>query len=194
MRVQTTQNPGQAAVQQNSLESELLSTILNSGILTNETEPEKLHESDSLSGDSDELTEEQRLVRLRKKPAKLRKQLFEILLRKRIFLTDRMEKIEKLLVHFQLISEQQLANQQVELTDKEQVEEFKQFLRSKLQVDGSLQEEEELTSLVDENDRSPENPHLLRRVRTVFKSFSVDDTWYELYKSVTNEKDMAERD
>jgi hypothetical protein len=67
------------------------------------------------------MTEEQKLIKLRKKPAKLRKQLFEILLRKRIFITDRMEKVEKLLVHFQLITESQLTNQQLELTDKDQV-------------------------------------------------------------------------
>jgi hypothetical protein len=35
----------------------------------------------------------------------LRKELFEIILRKRIFLTDRIEKIEKLLVSFGLIDE-----------------------------------------------------------------------------------------
>jgi hypothetical protein len=38
----------------------------------------------------------------------LRKELFEIILRKRIFLTDRIEKIEKLLVSFGLIDEKQL--------------------------------------------------------------------------------------
>ena len=27
-----------------------------------------------------------------------------------------------------------------------------------------------------------------------FLKFSQDDTWYELYKSITNEKDMAEKD
>jgi hypothetical protein len=35
----------------------------------------------------------------------LRKELFEIVLRKRIFLTDRIEKIEKLLISFGLIDE-----------------------------------------------------------------------------------------
>jgi hypothetical protein len=45
------------------------------------------------------------MERLRKKPEKLRKQLFEIILRKRIFLTDRMEKIEKILLHFGIITE-----------------------------------------------------------------------------------------
>ena len=61
-------------------------------------------DSDSNS-DSDSMTEEQKLIRLRKKPEKLKKQLFEIILRKRIFLTDRMEKIEKNLVECKLISE-----------------------------------------------------------------------------------------
>lgn len=27
-----------------------------------------------------------------------------------------------------------------------------------------------------------------------FSKFTQDDTWYELYKSITNEKDMAEKD
>lgn len=35
---------------------------------------------------------------------------------------------------------------------------------------------------------------MLQRVTKMIKVFSIDDTWYELYKSVTNEKDMAERD
>ena len=41
----------------------------------------------------------------------LKKELFEIILRKRIFLTDRIEKLEKLLITFGLINEKQLANQ-----------------------------------------------------------------------------------
>lgn len=39
-----------------------------------------------------------------KKPEKLRKQLFEILLRKRIFLTDRFEKIEKSLIMYNIVT------------------------------------------------------------------------------------------
>lgn len=38
-----------------------------------------------------------REVRKRKKPEQLRKEIFEVFLRKRIFLTDRTEKVEKLL-------------------------------------------------------------------------------------------------
>ena len=45
-----------------------------------------------------------------KKPEKLTKQLFEILLRKRIFLTDRFEKIEKSLITYGFINGKQLAN------------------------------------------------------------------------------------
>lgn len=190
MRHQTERDPLRAAQQQSSLESELLSTILNAGVLQLDKEPQRLHESDSGSVDSDELTEEQKIIRLRKKPAKLRKQLFEILLRKRVFICDRLEKIEKLLVHFGMISEQQLANQQVELTDREQEEQFKVFLKSKL----LSQAEASSLAEVDDNDRSLDTPFLLQRVTKILKTFSVDDTWYELYKSVTNEKDMAERD
>ena len=49
--------------------------------------------------------EERKLRRLRKKPEQLRKQLFEVVLRKRIFLTDRMEKVEKVLIKFGIITE-----------------------------------------------------------------------------------------
>jgi len=49
--------------------------------------------------------EEKKLKRLRKKPEQLRKELFEVVLRKRIFLTDRMEKIEKILIQFGIMTE-----------------------------------------------------------------------------------------
>lgn len=103
---QIMQGQNQPASRQASLESELLTTIMNSGLLDHESHRQtKKYESDSNSQDTDELPEDQQLQRLRKKPEKLRKQLFEILLRKRIFLTDRMEKIEKLLLHYGLITE-----------------------------------------------------------------------------------------
>lgn len=53
------------------------------------------------------LTEEQKKKkhkRDKQRPEKLRKQLFEILLRKRIFLTDRFEKIEKSLIMHGIIT------------------------------------------------------------------------------------------
>jgi len=49
--------------------------------------------------------ERRRLARLKKKPERLRKELFEILLRKRIFLTDRLEKLEKLLIIYGIVTE-----------------------------------------------------------------------------------------
>ena len=52
-----------------------------------------------------------------------------MVLRKRIFLTDRMEVIEKILIDQKIISELELANQQVELTTSEQAENFKDILR-----------------------------------------------------------------
>ena len=82
------------------------------------------------------MDEEAKLEKLRKKPDKLRKQLFEVVLRKRIFLTNRMEKIEKMLVMFGIISEQQLANQQMELIDKDSEEMFKALIRSKMAEPG----------------------------------------------------------
>jgi hypothetical protein len=42
---------------------------------------------------------------LKKKPDQLRRELFEVILRKRIFLTDRMEKVEKLLVMYGVVDE-----------------------------------------------------------------------------------------
>lgn len=63
--------------------------------------------------------EKRKLRRLRKKPDQLRKELFEIVLRKRIFLTDRFEKIEKVLIISGIISEKQLANQQMDMQSEE---------------------------------------------------------------------------
>jgi hypothetical protein len=55
--------------------------------------------------------EKKKLKRLKKKPDQLRRELFEVILRKRIFLTDRMEKVEKVLVQYGIVSEKQMANQ-----------------------------------------------------------------------------------
>lgn len=92
---------------QTNLESELLKTILNSGVLEKH---EEKNEEDDDSSNSD-ASENTKLERLRKKPDKLRAKLFEVILRKRIFLTDRMEKIEKILVDCGLVSDTDLANQ-----------------------------------------------------------------------------------
>ena len=46
--------------------------------------------------------------------------MFEILLRKRIFLTDRLEKIEKSLIMHGIITGKQLANQQSEMLQRTQ--------------------------------------------------------------------------
>lgn len=70
------QDPEQQAnpQRQAALESELLSTVLNSGLLDKESHLEqKKYESDSNSQDTDELPEDQQLKRLRKKPEKLKK-------------------------------------------------------------------------------------------------------------------------
>lgn len=61
---------------------------------------------------------------MKKKPEQLRRELFEVILRKRIFLTDRMEKVEKILIQYGIVSEKQMANQQSELSDKESYECF----------------------------------------------------------------------
>ena len=68
--------------------------------------------------------EKKKLKRLKKKPDQLRRELFEVILRKRIFLTDRMEKVEKILVQYGIVSEKQMANQQSELSDKESYDYF----------------------------------------------------------------------
>jgi hypothetical protein len=54
--------------------------------------------------------ERRKLNRLKKKPDQLRKELFEVILRKRIFLTDRMERVEKALVTYGFFTETQLIN------------------------------------------------------------------------------------
>lgn len=54
--------------------------------------------------------ERRKLKRLKKKPDQLRRELFEVILRKRIFLTDRMEKVEKLLVMYGVVDEKQMLN------------------------------------------------------------------------------------
>ena len=133
------------------------------------------HESDSTNSD---MSEDTKLERLRKKPEKLRKQLFEVVLRKRIFLTDRMEKIEKMLCHFKLVEDSRMASQQSELLDKASEDQFGEYLKHKLYEESSLDGGE----------------GLLAEIKKVLVEASCDDVWYELYKSVTSEKDLAERD
>jgi len=62
--------------------------------------------------------ERRRLKRLKAKPDKLRKELYEIILRKRIFLTDRLERLEKLLMVFGLVTVDEMADQQIELMER----------------------------------------------------------------------------
>ena len=47
---------------------------------------------------------------MKAKPDKLRKELYEIILRKRIFLTDRLERLEKLLMVFGIVTVDQIAD------------------------------------------------------------------------------------
>lgn len=82
---------------EHSFEADLLKTILDSGLMSKDKEESEKYNSEAESVDSDDLTQEQKIERLQKKPDLLRKQLFEIILRKRIFLSDRLEKIEKIL-------------------------------------------------------------------------------------------------
>lgn len=44
--------------------------------------------------------------------------MYEIILRKRIFLTDRLERLEKLLMVFGLVTVDEMADQQIELMEK----------------------------------------------------------------------------
>lgn len=104
-----------------------------------------------------------------------------------------MEKIEKLLLHFGLVTEQQLLTQQVELLDDQATAEFKLMLAAKLNPG------QESSSLLDGHqinfeDASADSAFFLERVQKMLGDFANDDMWYELYKSVTSEKDMAEKD
>ena len=49
--------------------------------------------------------------------------------------------------------------------------------------------EEKQSSTANKEKRS-----VLLQLTDIFISVSQDDMWYELYKSITNEKDMAEKD
>ena len=165
---------------QRNFEQDLLETVLNSGLLGKQHEETEDKYNSEASQDSDDMTQEQKIERLRRKPDELRRQLFEIVLRKRIFLTDRMEKIEKILVKFGFIQEKDLANQQTELLRPESITAFKELIRSKLSdiVTDDTDEQCSLSYLIDK----------------LMETQAEDDQWYELYKSVTNDKDMAERD
>ena len=50
--------------------------------------------------------------------------MFEVILRKRIFLTDRMERVEKALVTYGIVTETEMTNQTAELADKESINSF----------------------------------------------------------------------
>lgn len=47
---------------------------------------------------------------------------------------------------------------------------------------------------INHSDQSADSPYFLERVQKMLTDFANDDMWYELYKSVTSEKDMAEKD
>ena len=82
-----------------------------------------------------------------------------------------MERVEKALVTYGIVTETQMTNQCAEITDQESLNHFIDSLRSRT-----------------------ESEQFRLQVKFDFLKFSQDDTWYELYKSITNEKDMAEKD
>lgn len=117
----------------------MLNDILNSSIMDsfNVREKEKDHAMESDSSDSEKESRKKK-----DKPEKLRKKLYEVVLRKRIFLTDRMEKIEKILINHGFMTEQQLANQQIELLNSQMITAFAETIRSKLKEEKSSLESE----------------------------------------------------
>jgi hypothetical protein len=104
--------------EQQLTQDQLMNQILQVGSVFNN----KLNEAQGLTigegqdkfkgGEVSEDTDDENQQRpTRKSPEMLRKEIYEIHLRKRIFLTDRMEKLEKLLILHNLVSESQLASQ-----------------------------------------------------------------------------------
>lgn len=67
-----------------------------------------------------------------KKPDQLRKELYELLLRKRVFLTDRLEKIEKMLLLYGIVTESQIGNQAAEMLTKVAQSDFESKLGAQL--------------------------------------------------------------
>ena len=57
---------------------------------------------------------------------------------------------------------------------------------------------ENVSSLVEETQSKPDETKqklpFRQKLKEDFFKFTQDDSWYELYKSITNEKDMAEKD
>jgi hypothetical protein len=82
-----------------------------------------------------------------------------------------MERVEKALVTYGIVTETEMTNQTAELADKESLNNFIELLRSRT-----------------------EKEEFRLQIKFDFLKFSQDDSWYELYKSITNEKDMAEKD
>lgn len=82
-----------------------------------------------------------------------------------------MERLEKALITYNIVTEAQMTNQISELSDPDTLNEFIEKIRTYIS--------KEETTL---------------QVKYDFLKFSQDDSWYELYKSITNEKDMAEKD
>ena len=70
---------------------------------------------------------------MKAKPDKLRKELYEIISRKRIFLTDRLERLEKLLMVFGVVTVEQMAEQQMELMERVSVEAYREKLKQALE-------------------------------------------------------------
>ena len=100
----------------------MLNDILNSSIMDSFNDRQNEKKKDDASDSSDSEKESSR--KKKEKPERLRKKLYEVILRKRIFLTDRMEKIEKMLISHGFMTEQQLANQQIELLNPQMVMAF----------------------------------------------------------------------
>ena len=152
-----------------------LGNVFNGQVAQNRSSQEQ--RSDDESEETDDSEDESdcqkcgRSSKSKKKPEQIRKQFYEILLRRRIFLTDRVEKFEKALVTAKMISEEELLKQSQQIVTEAVLGNFKAV------VEQSLKDEAVLAGL-----------------KADVAKINEDDQWYELYKSYTNEKDLAERD
>lgn len=124
-----------------------------------------------------------------KRPEQLRKELYELLLRRRVFLTDRLEKVEKMLLLYGVVTEKQIGNQAAEMLMKSAQEDFERSLTMRL-------EGTDYKSGAEDKRHTTSDGKLVLRLalRADFTCINRDDSWYELYKMYTNEKDLAEKD
>ena len=94
-----------------------------------------------------------------------------------------------MLLLYGIVTEKQIGNQVAEMLTKSAQEVFEQSLTTRLDSNDYKSGEKDKRHTVGDNKMK-----LSLALRADFHCINRDDSWYELYKMYTNEKDLAEKD